>query len=116
MRTDRVVFTSDAYLKSAVGMLSDFRTVSDYALQNLDQGPYRGPYGRIRTLVNDSTKTRVRISYKPRYRKLSLMRVAIIPKDLPGLRRWELARILRVFAPYQLSIVEMAIDFRGSVR
>jgi len=110
VRNDRVVFTSDADLKAALRKLSDFRTVSDYALLNLDLGPYQGPYGRVRNLVNDSTKTRITVSYKPRYRRLSLIRVAVVPNDLPGLRRRELAHILQAFAPHQLAIVEMAID------
>ena len=113
VRLDRVVFTSGTDLKAAVGRLSGCRTVSDYALQNLDAGPYRGPYGRVRHLVNDSTKTRVVVSYRPRYRWLPWMRVAVVPDDLSGLRRRELTRILQAFATYQLSTVEMAIDFRG---
>lgn len=113
VRTDRVVFTSSADLKAAVGRLS-YRTVSDYALRNMDV-PY-GAYGRALNLVNDSTKTRVVVSYRPRFRGLSLMRIATIPEDRPGLRRRELARVLRAFAPYQLVIVEMAIDFsRGAM-
>jgi hypothetical protein len=114
VRTDRVVVTSDADLKNAVETLSDFRTVSDYVLLNLDGGPYRGPYGRVRRLVNDTTKTWLIISYKPRFRQLPLMRVAVVPADVPGLWRSELARILRAFAPHGLAIVEVAIDFPRS--
>jgi hypothetical protein len=108
---DRVVLTSAADLGRALETLPEFRTVSDHAMRNLDAGLFHSPYGRARRLVNDRTKTALFVDYKPRFRRMALLRIAVVPEDVSGLRRRELASILTAFAPYRLVIVELRLDF-----
>lgn len=109
MREDRTVSTSGASLVPALDQISEFRTISDVARNNFDQ-PY-GAYGRTRRLVCEATGTRIVIDYRPRFRNLASMRVAVIPDDVIGSQRPELDRILAAFEPYELAIVEIAVDF-----
>jgi len=110
---DRVVLTSSAIFGHALGALTAFRTVSDYVLYNINEGIFTGPYGRIRRLVNDLTKTRLDLRYRPRYRGLAPLRVDIVPDDLMSFHRRELEAILAAFSPYRLVIVEFSLDFPG---
>jgi hypothetical protein len=109
---DRIALTSTADLAYALDTLSDFRTVSDHALKNVNDGFFRAPYGRVRRLRNSGTKTEIFIQYQPRFRRMAPVRVVVVPADLPGLRRGELERILSAFVPFRLSIVEVRLDFR----
>jgi hypothetical protein len=114
VRLDRVVFRSDAELKSVLQTLSSssFRKGKDHALRNINAGVFSGPYGRVRELTCDRTKTRIRVLYRPRYRRLPAMRVSVVPDDQTGQQRDELETILEAFAPCELLIVEIALDFR----
>lgn len=116
VRADRQVFTSETDLAAAVQKLSDFRTERDYALRNTETPLFGAAYARVRRLVNDQTKTKIFINYKPRYRRLPWIRVAIVPADVAGLRRPEFEMILRAFEPYRLAHVELAIDFPRRTR
>jgi hypothetical protein len=109
---DRVVFTSTADLNQALDTLGEFRTLTNRALRNLDDGFFRAPYGRVRRLLNSGTKAEVFILYQPRFRRMPPVRVVVAPDDIAGLRRRELELILGAFAPYRLSIVELRLDFR----
>jgi len=111
VRADRQVFTSETELAVALRELADFRTESDYALRNTEAPLFWTAYGRVRRLINDQTKTKLFINYRPRYRRLASIRVAVVPDDFAGLRRPEFEMILRVFEPYRLTHVELAIDF-----
>jgi len=113
---DRVVFTSEADINWALDALGDFRTLTNRALRNLDAGLFSAPYGRVRRLLNSGTGTEIFIQYLPRFRRMAPVRVAVVPADIPGLRRRELERILSAFAPYRLSIVELRLDFRRTTR
>ena len=116
VRADRQVFTSETELAVALRELSDFRTERDYALRNTEAPLFWSAYARVRRLVNDQTKTRLFINYKPRYRRLASIRVAIVTADVVGLLRPEFEMILRAFEPYRLTHVELAIDFPRSTR
>jgi hypothetical protein len=109
---DRVVLDSTADLKRALDALGEFRTLSDHALRNVDAGLFRGPYGRVRRLLNSGTKTAIFIQYQPRFRRLAPIRVAVVPDDVSGLRRRELEYILSAFVPFRLLILEVRLDFR----
>lgn len=111
VRLDRVVFTSRANLQSALQALADFRTESDHGLRNVEEGVFSAPYARVRNLIDDQSKTKVFVHYRPRFRRLPLIRVTVVPDDLKGQNRQELERILRAFEPFELVIVEHAIDF-----
>jgi len=111
VRADRQVFTSEVDLGIALQLLADFRTVRDHALKNTEAPHFWSAYGRVRRLVNDQTKTKLFVSYRPRYRRLPAIRAAVVPDDAAGLRRTELEMILRIFEPYRLVHVELAIDF-----
>lgn len=111
VRADRQVFTSETGLAVALQALSDFRTERDYALRNTEAPLFWTAYARVRRLISDETKTKLFINYKPRYRRLASIRVAIVPDDVAGLRRPEFEMILRAFEPYRLTHVELAIDF-----
>jgi hypothetical protein len=108
---DRVVLASNGLLKHALAQLPDFRRKRDHAIRNVNAGFFFAPYGRVCEMESGLTKTRLFISYRPRFRRLALMRVAVVPDDISGLQRLELEIILAAFAPCQLRIVEMAIDF-----
>ena len=116
VRADRQVITSETDLAAALRELSDFRTERDYALRNTEAPVFWTAYARVRRLVNDETKTKIFINYRPRYRRLAPIRVAIVPDDFAGLRRPEFERILRAFEPYRLVHVELAIDFPRHAR
>jgi hypothetical protein len=111
VRADRQVFTSEADLAAAVQKLSDFRTERDYALRNTEAPLFWSAYGRVRRLINDQTKTKLFINYRPRDRRLASIRVAIVPDDVAGLRRPEFETILQAFEPFRLVHAELAIDF-----
>jgi hypothetical protein len=111
VRADRQVFTSEVDLRIALQLLDDFRTVRDYALKNTEGPLFWSAYGRVRRLINDRTQTRLFVNYRPQYRRLPAIRVAVVPDDAAGLRRAELEMILRIFEPYRLVHVELAIDF-----
>ena len=116
VRADRQVITSETDLVAAVQKLSDFRTERDYVLRNTEAPLFWTAYARVRRLINDRTKTKLFINYKPRYRRLASIRVAIVPDDVAGLRRPEFEMILRTFEPYRLTHVELAIDFPKRTR
>jgi hypothetical protein len=112
-KIDRTVLSSTAPLVLALDGLSNFRTVSDYVLRQKSANQF-GAYGRVRTLVNDKTKTQIFLQYQPRMRKQAPIRVAIVPIDTVGLRRKELELILRAFAPWRFSVIEFAMDFSSA--
>jgi hypothetical protein len=116
VRADRQVFTSETDLAAALRELSDFRTERDHALRNAESPLFWTAYARVRRLINNQTRTRLFINYKPRYRRLASIRVAIVPDDFAGLRRPEFEMILRAFEPYRLTHVELAIDFPRNTR
>jgi hypothetical protein len=116
VRADRQVFTSETHLAAAARKLPDFRTERDYALRNTEAPLFWTAYARVRRLINDQTKTRLFINYKPRYRRLASIRVAVVPDDATGLRRPELEMILQAFEPYRLTHVELSIDFPRSAK
>lgn len=116
VRADRQVFTSETDLAAAVQKLSDFRTERDYVLRNTEAPLFGAAYARVRRLVNDQTKTKIFINYKPRYLRWPWIRAAIVPDDVAGLRRPEFETILRAFEPYRLTNVELAIDFPRNAR
>ena len=116
VRADRQVFISETDLSAAVRKLSDFRTESDYALRNTEAPLFWTAYARVRRLINDQTKTKLFINYKPRHQRLASIRVAVVPADVAGLRRPEFEMILRGFEPYRLTHVELAIDFPKRTR
>jgi len=111
VRADRQVFTSEIELAAALQALLDFRTERDHALRNAEAPLFWTAYARVRRLINDQTKTKLFINYRPRFRRLASIRVAIVPDDIAGLRRPEFEMILRAFEPYRLVHVELAIDF-----
>jgi hypothetical protein len=113
---DRVVLTSEADLNRALDALGDFRTLTNRALRNLDAGLFSAPYGRVRRLLNSGTRTEIFIQHQPRFRRMAPIRVAVVPADIPGLRRIELEYILSAFVPFRLSIVEVRLDFRRTSR
>ena len=116
VRVDRVVIKSSAEISSALDRLSDFTTVRDHVLRNIGASQFKQPYVRVREMINTGSKTKLFISYYPRYRRLAAIRIAVVPDDCAGLKRLELERIMQAFAPCQLVIVEIAFDFsRGSL-
>jgi hypothetical protein len=112
-KVDRVVVRSNAWLLEFVGAIPEFRTTSDYARRNVNSGYFLAPYGRVRQMVNDRTKTQLFVQYNPRFRRLARLRVAIVPDDRRGLRRRELKEITAALSPFQFLIIEIALDFRN---
>jgi hypothetical protein len=110
-KVDRVVLRSQAELLAVVQALLAFRTESDFAQRNVNAGLFLAPYGRIRKMVNDRTKTRLFIQYCPRFRRLAPLRVAIVPDDRRGLKRHELEMITAALKPFDFLIIEVALDF-----
>ena len=88
----------------------------EHSMGNANADFFHAPYGRLREMLSTATGTRLFISYVPRFWKLAYLRVSVIPDDMRGLRRRELDAILRAFLPYQLRIVELAIDFPWRTR
>ena|ERR1700693_4372821 len=115
-KVDRVVLRSEASLGAVVLALPTFRTESDHAQQNVNAGLFLGPYGRLRRLVHDQTKTRLFIQYRPRFRRLAALRVAVVPDDTRGLRRRELEMITAALGPFRFLIIEVALDFLEAER
>jgi hypothetical protein len=109
---DRVMLRSEAVIKDATKMLPTFRTESDYAQRNANADFFVAPYGRFRRMINDATKTRLFIQYRPRFRGLAALRVAIVPDDRRGLQRREVEIIAAAFAPSHFFVVEVALDFQ----
>ena len=91
--------------------LPDFTTLRDHARNNAHERRFQEPYGRVREMLSAVSKTKLFINYQPRYRQVAAIRIAVVPDDLPGLRRPELERIVQAFAPSHLVIVEIAFDF-----
>jgi hypothetical protein len=111
-KIDRVVLRSQAQLADFVRALPEFRTESDFARCNVNAGLFLAPYGRVRKMVNDRTKTRLFIQYYPRFQRLAALRVAIVPADTRGLQRRELETITAALSPFRFVVIEVALDFR----
>ena len=111
LRVDRVVIRSAGELANALEQLRNFTTLCDHARNNIHERRFQEPYGRVREMLNPISNTKLFVSYQPRYRQLAAIRIAVVPDDSSGLRRPELERIMRAFAPSQLVIVEIAFDF-----
>jgi hypothetical protein len=94
-----------------VRALPKFRTECDYARLNVNSGFFMAPYGRVRQMINDRTKTKLFIQYFPRFRRLAPLRVAIVPDDRSGLKRRELETIAAALKPFDFLIIEVALDF-----
>src|SRR5439155_8096939 len=111
-RVDRVVIKSSGEMANALEQLPpDLTTLCDHARNNIDERRFQEPYGRVRVMFNPVSKTKLFISYQPRYRQVAAIRIAMVPDDLSGLRKPELERIMQAFAPSHLVVVEIAFDF-----
>jgi hypothetical protein len=110
-KVDRVVLRSQSSLENLLQALPEFRTVSDCARLNVNSGFFMAPYGRVRQMINDRTKTKLFIQYFPRFRRLAPLRVAIVPDDRRGLKRREVETITFPLKPFDFLIIEVALDF-----
>jgi hypothetical protein len=110
-KIDRTVLLSDISIRRASDGLKDFRTTADHALNHSGAAAFYNSYGRVRNLVNDSSATKIDIEYQRCLRKMSGMRITVIPEDIAGLTRTELEKISQALSPYSLRKVEIACDF-----